>query len=136
MTAETLTLARLVVISAAEFRRVLATEPAVSAAAVRLMAAPCRDTAEQMGDPKLRGTEKRPTRFLRQRAANGSGDALTPAELPEPKSGVALRLGVTPDGLSRSLGALDRPGVIRQRHGGGLALLLDAPTPVRLGPAA
>ncbi len=129
-------LARLVVISAAGFRRVLATEPAVSAAALRLMAAPCGYIAGQLGDLKPRGTDERPTRFPRQRAASGSGDALAPAELPEPKSGVALRLGVTPDGLSRSLGALDRPGVIRQRHGGGLALLLDAPTAVRLGPAA
>ena len=127
VSAETLTSTRVVAIPTVEFRRVLLTEPALSAAALRLMAAHCRDLAEQLVDVKLRGAEERLTRFLRQRAATGPRDAAAPVEMPEPKSAVALRLGMTPESLSRSLGALARRDVIRHQKDGGLALLRAAP---------
>ena len=134
--AETLTPARVVVIPAAEFRSAPAAEPALSAAALRLIAAHCRDLAEELVDVKLRGAEERLTRFLRQRAATGSRGVVIPVETPEPKSAVARRLGMTPESLPRSLGALERRGVIRHQDGGGLALLPAAQEPARLRLAA
>ncbi len=119
VSAETLTAARVLVVPVAEFRRLLAAEPSLSTAALRLMASHCRALAEQLVDVKLRGAEERVARFLRRRASAASGQpgGEGVVDMPEPKAAVALRLGMTPESLSRTLGALERRGVIRNRDG-------------------
>jgi DNA-binding MarR family transcriptional regulator len=66
---------------------------------------------DQVVDLKLRPAERRVARFLARRVPEEPGAG--PAELPEPRSAIAARLGMTPETLSRALNAMEAKELIR-----------------------
>lgn len=73
------------------------------------------------GQAEWRRAEDRVARFVARRISEeaGAGNAL----LPEPRSAIAARLGMTPETLSRALEALERKG--RLHRGAGYASVAD-----------
>jgi CRP/FNR family transcriptional activator FtrB len=66
---------------------------------------------DQVVDLKLRPAERRVARFLAQRVREEGGTGS--AHLPEPRTAIAARLGMTPETLSRSLHGLQSQRCIR-----------------------
>lgn len=93
------------------FRTCIAEEPLVARATIELLSRHWRLMMDQLVDLKLRPAERRVARFLARRVPEEPGAG--PAELPEPRSAIAARLGMTPETLSRSLTALEAQGLIR-----------------------
>lgn len=106
-----LTDARVLTIPVEEFRAHLAEQPMIARATIELLARHWRLMMDQVVDLKLRPAERRVARFLARRVPEEPGAG--PAELPEPRSAIAARLGMTPETLSRSLTALEAQGLIR-----------------------
>lgn len=106
-----LTDVRVLMIPAETFREGIAQDPALSRAAVELLARHWRLMVDQVVDLKLRSAERRVARFLARRVPEEAGAGT--AELPEPRGAIAARLGMTPETLSRTLNALEARGVIR-----------------------
>ncbi len=106
-----LTDVRVMVIRAATLRDGMARDPAVARAVVELLSRHWRLMMDQVVDLKLRPAERRVARFLARRVPEEPGAG--PAELPEPRTAIAARLGMTPETLSRSLTALEAQGLIR-----------------------
>jgi CRP-like cAMP-binding protein len=106
-----LTDARTLAIPAEAFRDRVAEEPLVARATIELLSRHWRLMMDQVVDLKLRPAERRVARFLARRVPEEPGAG--PAELPEPRSAIAARLGMTPETLSRSLTALEAQGLIR-----------------------
>ncbi|MDO9710810.1 cyclic nucleotide-binding domain-containing protein [Paracraurococcus lichenis] len=106
-----LTDVRVLMIPADVFREGLTQDPALSRAAVELLARHWRLMVDQVVDLKLRSAERRVARFLARRIPEEAGAG--PAELPEPRAAIAARLGMTPETLSRTLNALEARGAVR-----------------------
>ncbi len=81
-----------------------------------LLARHWRMMVDQVVDLKLRSAEARVARFIEHRVPPESGAGI--AALPEPRSALAARLGMTPETLSRSLAALEESGRLRRTGGG------------------
>lgn len=79
---------------------------------MQLLARHWRLMVDQVVDLKLRPAERRVGRFLARRVPEEAG-ASGSAELPEPRSAIAARLGMTPETLSRVLNAMEQQGVVR-----------------------
>lgn len=109
--ATALTDIRILMIPADVFRAGIAEDPNLARATIELLSRHWRMMVDQVVDLKLRSADRRLARFLARRvpeeAGAGSGD------LPEPRSAIAARLGMTPETLSRTLGALEAEGVLR-----------------------
>lgn len=106
-----LTDVRVLMIPAETFREGLAQDPALSRAAIELLSRHWRLLVDQVVDLKLRPAERRVARFLARRVPEEAGAGA--AELPEPRSAIAARLGMTPETLSRALATLEGRGAIR-----------------------
>jgi CRP-like cAMP-binding protein len=109
--ATALTEVRVLMIPADVFRDAIAQDPALSRAAVELLARHWRLMVDQVVDLKLRSAERRVARFLARRVPEDQQTAEVP--LPEPRSTIAARLGMTPETLSRTLATLEAAGLIR-----------------------
>jgi CRP/FNR family transcriptional activator FtrB len=106
-----LTDVRVLMIPAETFREGIAQDPALARAANEMLARHWRLMVDQVVDLKLRSAERRVARFLARRVPEESGAG--PAELPEPRTAIAARLGMTPETLSRVLNGLEAQGLIR-----------------------
>ncbi len=107
---------RVLMIPAEAFREALAADPVLARASYELLSRHWRLMVDQVVDLKLRDAERRVSRFLARRVPEEG--AAGHAALPEPRAAIAARLGMTPETLSRTLGALESRGAIRmQRHG-------------------
>ncbi|MCC7280734.1 MAG: cyclic nucleotide-binding domain-containing protein [Acetobacteraceae bacterium] len=110
-TAQALTEVELLAVPAAELRRGMADNHEISRAMVDQLGRHWRLLVEQIIDLKLRPAERRVARFLAQRVREEGGTGA--AHLPEPRTAIAARLGMTPETLSRSLHALQSQRCIR-----------------------
>ncbi|SDE26173.1 cyclic nucleotide-binding domain-containing protein [Belnapia rosea] len=106
-----LTDVRVLMIPADLFREGIAADPALSRAAIELLSRHWRLMVDQVVDLKLRSSERRVARFLARRVPEEAGAGV--AALPEPRTAIAARLGMTPETLSRALNALEAQGAIR-----------------------
>jgi CRP-like cAMP-binding protein len=102
---------RVLMIPAETFREGIAQDLALSRAAIELLSRHWRMLVDQVVDLKLRPAERRVARFLARRVPEEPGAG--PAELPEPRSAIAARLGMTPETLSRALNAMEAQKLIR-----------------------
>ena len=109
--ASTLTDVRVLMIPAVTFREGAAADAGIARATTELLARHWRLMVDQVVDLKLRSADRRVARFLARRVPEelGAGSA----ELPEPRSAIAARLGMTPETLSRTLNAMEAEGLIR-----------------------
>ena len=106
-----LTDVRVLMIPAETFREGVAQDPALARATIELLSRHWRLMVDQVVDLKLRPAERRVARFLARRVPEEAGAGT--AELPEPRTAIAARLGMTPETLSRALAALEQQGLIR-----------------------
>ena len=67
---------------------------------------------DQVADLKLNSVETRVSRFLARRVPEEAGAGC--ADLPEPRSAIAARLGMTPETLSRTIAVLESKGKLRR----------------------
>jgi CRP/FNR family transcriptional activator FtrB len=111
-----LTEVRVLMIPAEAFRNAVDRSHELCRAAMQLLARHWRLMVDQVVDLKLRGAEDRVARFVARRISEeaGAGNAL----LPEPRTAIAARLGMTPETLSRALTGLERKGRLRRGAGG------------------
>ena len=117
-TAVALTEVRVLMIPADTFRDGVAQSHELCRATTQLLARHWRLMVDQVVDLKLRGAEDRVARFIARRVSEetGSGAAL----LPEPRTAIAARLGMTPETLSRALTGLEQKGKIRRDAAGAM----------------
>lgn len=106
-----LTDVRVLMIPVDVFKDGIAADPALARATIEQLARHWRLMVDQVVDLKLRPAERRVARFLARRVPEEQ-DAGT-VDLPEPRAAIAARLGMTPETLSRALGALESRGLIR-----------------------
>ena len=106
-----LTEVRVLMIPADAFRDGIANDLALARASVDLLARHWRLMVDQVVDLKLRSAEQRLLRLLARRLPPDG--AAGPSEIPEPRTAIAGRLGMTPETLSRLLAALEAQGIIR-----------------------
>lgn len=106
-----LTDVRVLMIPADAFREGIAQDPALGRAAIELLSRHWRLMVDQVVDLKLRSSERRVARFLARRVPEETGAGV--AALPEPRTAIAARLGMTPETLSRTLNTLEAQGAIR-----------------------
>jgi len=109
--ASTLTEVRVLMIPAPTFRDGAAADAGIARATTELLARHWRLMVDQVVDLKLRSADRRVARFLARRVPEEQGAGS--AELPEPRSAIAARLGMTPETLSRTLNAMESEGLIR-----------------------
>lgn len=109
--ATALTDVRVLMIPAEAFRAGMAEDPALARATVELLARHWRLMVDQVVDLKLRPAERRVARFLSRRVSEEAGAGS--AELPEPRTAIAARLGMTPETLSRTLKGMEGDGLLR-----------------------
>ncbi|MBR0682441.1 cyclic nucleotide-binding domain-containing protein [Roseomonas eburnea] len=107
-----LTEIRVLMIPAESYREGVQRDLALAGATVELLARHWRLMVDQVVDLKLRSAEARVARFLAQRVPEQSGAFA--AALPEPRTAIAARLGMTPETLSRTLAALEEKGALRR----------------------
>jgi len=107
-----LTEVRVLMIPAEIFRDGVASNPALSRAAVELLSRHWRMMVDQVVDLKLRRPEARVARFLARRIPEDAGAGT--AAMPEPRGAIAARLGMTPETLSRTLATLEQKGQLRR----------------------
>ena len=107
-----LTEIRVLMIPAESYRDGVARDLALAGATIELLSRHWRLMVDQVVDLKLRSAEARVTRFLARRLEEGGGEGTPP--LPEPRTAIAARLGMTPETLSRTLTALDDKGAVRR----------------------
>jgi CRP/FNR family transcriptional activator FtrB len=106
-----LTEIRVLMIQADSFRDGVEQDPALARATVELLSRHWRLLVDQVVDIKLRSAERRVARFLARRVPEDPGAGLV--ALPEPRTALAARLGMTPETLSRALASLEAQGLIR-----------------------
>lgn len=106
--AVTLTEVRVLMIPAEMFRDAVTRSHDLCRATTQLLARHWRLMVDQVVDLKLRSAEDRVARFIARRVDEemGSGEA----SLPEPRTAIAARLGMTPETLSRAVAALEQQG--------------------------
>jgi CRP/FNR family transcriptional activator FtrB len=111
-----LTEIRVLMIPAEAFRDGVSRSHELCRAATQLLARHWRLMVDQVVDLKLRSAEDRVARFVSRRVSEeaGAGQAL----LPEPRTAIAARLGMTPETLSRALTGLEQKGRLRRGAGG------------------
>ena len=107
-----LTEIRVLMIPAEAFRDTLDRSHPLSRATTQLLARHWRLMVDQVVDLKLRSAEERLARFIARRVNEETG-ADTVA-LPEPRTAIAARLGMTPETLSRAMTALEQKGKLRR----------------------
>lgn len=115
-TAVALTEIRVLMIPAQHFRDSLQRSFDLSRACNELLSRHWRLMVDQVVDLKLNSVEVRLGRFLARRISEEAGAGC--AFLPEPRSAIAARLGMTPETLSRTLAALEGSGRLRRTPGG------------------
>jgi CRP/FNR family transcriptional activator FtrB len=99
---------RVVMIPGDVFRDAVARSHALCRATTLLLARHWRLMVDQVVDLKLRSAEDRVARFVARRISEEAGAG--EAALPEPRTAIAARLGMTPETLSRTLGGLEAKG--------------------------
>jgi len=104
-----LTEIRVLMVPAESYREGVRRDLALAGATIELLARHWRLMVDQVVDLKLRSAEARVARFLAQRAPEEGA-----AALPEPRTAIAARLGMTPETLSRTLAALEDRGARRR----------------------
>jgi CRP/FNR family transcriptional activator FtrB len=109
VSAEVTAKARILLIPVESFRRAFEREPSVARAMAELLARHWRVLVRQIKDLKLRSADQRVAAYLLTLASERSGGASV--TLPEPRSVVAARLGMTPESLSRAFARLRHLGV-------------------------
>jgi CRP/FNR family transcriptional activator FtrB len=111
-----LTEVRVLMIPADAFRDGVGRSHELCRATTQLLARHWRLMVDQVVDLKLRSAEDRVARFVSRRVSEeaGAGQAL----LPEPRTAIAARLGMTPETLSRALTGLEQKGRLRRGAGG------------------
>jgi len=109
-TATAMSPCRLLRLPAAGFRDALASDPGLARAAAEAVSRQWRALAEQVVDLKLRDAARRVARYI----ADGLPPATPrgPVDLPEPRTTLAARLGMTPESLSRTLHAFADAGLL------------------------
>lgn len=114
--AVSLTEVRVLMIPADTFRDAVGRSHELCAATTHLLARHWRLMVDQVVDLKLRSAEERVARFVARRVSEeaGAGNAL----LPEPRTAIAARLGMTPETLSRALAGLEHKGKLHRGAGG------------------
>lgn len=115
-TAVALTEIRVLMIPAGHFRDTLQRFFELSRACNELLSRHWRLMVDQVVDLKLNSVEVRLGRFLARRISEEAGAGC--ASLPEPRSAIAARLGMTPETLSRTLAALEGSGRLRRTPDG------------------
>ena len=103
-----LTEVRVLMIPADVFRDGIARSHELCRATTQLLSRHWRLMVDQVVDLKLRGAEERVARFVQRRLSEESGAGC--AALPEPRTAIAARLGMTPETLSRMLAGLEDKG--------------------------
>jgi CRP/FNR family transcriptional activator FtrB len=111
-TAVALTEIRVLMVPAEHFRENLHRSCTLSRACNELLSRHWRLMVDQVVDLKLNSAEMRLSRFLARRVSEEAGAGC--ASLPEPRSAIAARLGMTPETLSRTLAALEAKGKLRR----------------------
>lgn len=111
-TAVALTEIRVLMIPAGHFRDSLQRSFELSRACNELLSRHWRLMVDQVVDLKLNSVEVRLGRFLARRISEEAGAGC--ASLPEPRSAIAARLGMTPETLSRTLNVLENKGKLRR----------------------
>lgn len=109
VSAATLAPSRIVSIPGAAVLEEAAADPGLMQAAIEQLSRQWRLLADQLVDLKTRDATQRAARFLARRLPRPHG----PVELPEPRSAIAARLGMTPESLSRALHGLEAAGLLR-----------------------
>ena len=105
----TLEASRILVIPAEVVRGLFGQDSAFARAIVRELASGFRDMIKQVKNQRLRTSVERLANWIvQQNLLNGGIGRFT---LPHDKRTLALRLGMTPESLSRNLAALNRHGV-------------------------
>lgn len=107
-----LTEVRVLMIPAGHVRELLQHSLPLCRATNELLSRHWRLMVDQVVDLKLNCAERRLARFLARRVREEGGAGR--AALPEPRSAIAARLGMTPETLSRTLGALEGQGRLRR----------------------
>lgn len=110
-TAQALTEAEVLAVPASVVRHAMAECHELARGMAEQLARHWRLLVEQIVDLKLRPAERRVARFLAQRVREEGG--IGAAHLPEARTAIAARLGMTPETLSRSLHALQSQRCIR-----------------------
>ena len=107
-----LTEVRVLMIPAEVFRDGVSRSLDLSRATNQLLARHWRLMVDQVVDLKLRSAEDRVARFIARRVSEeaGAGNAF----MPEPRTAIAARLGMTPETLSRALAGLEQKGKLQR----------------------
>lgn len=108
--------ARVLMIPAAKFREGITQSLELSRATNELLARHWRLMVGQVVDLKLRGAEERVASFLARRVSEEAGAGTV--SLPESRSAIASRLGMTPETFSRVVSTLEKQGRIRRLDDG------------------
>jgi CRP-like cAMP-binding protein len=114
--ATALTEVRVLMIPAGIFRDAVDRSHELCRATTQLLARHWRLMVDQVVDLKLRSAEDRVARFVARRVSEEAGDGQ--ALLPEPRTAIAARLGMTPETLSRALAGLEQKGKLQRGVGG------------------
>ncbi|MEO3474846.1 cyclic nucleotide-binding domain-containing protein [Roseomonas sp. CAU 1739] len=107
-----LTEIRVLMIPAQHFRECCQCSLDLSRATNELLCRHWRLMVDQVVDLKLNSVETRVSRFLARRVSEEAGAGC--AYLPEPRSAIAARLGMTPETLSRTIAGLEDKGKLRR----------------------
>lgn len=113
-----LTEIRVLMIPAEAFRDGIARSHDLCRATTQLLARHWRLMVDQVVDLKLRSAEDRVARFLANRISGEMGAGS--ADLPEPRTAIAARLGMTPETLSRAMAMLEKKGRLQRVEAGAI----------------
>lgn len=118
--------ARVAMLPAANLRRAMAEDPAVSLAMAQILARHWRILVTQIKELKLRSTTERIGSYLL--GLLGAGDGPQTIRLSEDRGTMASRLGMSPESLSRAFAQLRRIGV----SGRGRTVVVAEPEKLRM----
>ncbi|HEV7267448.1 MAG TPA: cyclic nucleotide-binding domain-containing protein [Falsiroseomonas sp.] len=107
-----LTEVRVLMIPADVFREGVGRSHDLCRATTQLLARHWRLMVDQVVDLKLRSAEDRVARFVARRVSEEAGAGN--ASMPEPRTAIAARLGMTPETLSRALAGLEQKGKLQR----------------------
>jgi CRP/FNR family transcriptional activator FtrB len=103
---------RVLMIPGDVFRDGVARSHDLCRATTQLLARHWRLMVDQVVDLKLRSAEERVARFIARRVSTEAGAGS--ASMPEPRTAIAARLGMTPETLSRTLAGLELKGKLQR----------------------
>lgn len=107
-----LTEIRVLMVPAESYRDGVRRDISLAGATIELLSRHWRLMVDQVVDLKVRSAEDRVARFLARRVSEESGGGT--ADLPEPRTAIAARLGMTPETLSRAITTLEEKGALRR----------------------